>query len=395
MLTDERVKKIGFSIFTAILLIFFFYIAEMAVGVLYEMQTPKWVKRRLSLALHEHNDKPGISLSRPHPYLTYENTPNYMYKGIRQHNNRGYRNSADIELAKASTSIRILVLGGSTTYGQSVDNPEESWPSLLQNMLNNLLNEEPLKYKVEIINGGIRWGTSAELLNHYLFRDRYLTPDIVILHTGGNDGHPLKYNNYNPEYTHWRSIHGGGENNLRPTEVSLIQASNIIKFIYSIWYSKVSYSPPKAYIHTRGFADLSKADGLENVTKNSAKGFSRNLSLLIRNIKQDGAIPVFFQYYMPGKEIFSEKGKTALKNASVAVNLSIHFEAFQIAYSKNQQVAQTVSKTHDIAYFKINDGEIPIEYFTDNAHLDTRGQQYKAEFMKANIFPYVLKLIQH
>ena len=53
-----------------------------------------------------------------------------------------------------------------------------------------------------MVNAGLPYATSAELLAGYMFRHRYLDPDLVIIHErGGNDTSPLMYEDYNPEYT--------------------------------------------------------------------------------------------------------------------------------------------------------------------------------------------------
>lgn len=46
-----------------------------------------------------------------------------------------------------------------------------------------------------------------EVLGGYVFRHRYLKPDIVIVHEGGNDVMAMLFDHYNPAYTHLRA-HG-------------------------------------------------------------------------------------------------------------------------------------------------------------------------------------------
>ena len=60
--------------------------------------------------------------------------------------------------------------------------------------------------EIEIINAGILYGTSAEMLAHYLYKYRYYKPDAVIMNPGGND--PMVYRNrwgtYQPDFSNWR-----------------------------------------------------------------------------------------------------------------------------------------------------------------------------------------------
>src|SRR5262245_35769534 len=65
-----------------------------------------------------------------HPYLLYDNAPNYSTHGFKQHNAAGYRGPEIGEKRK----IRILVLGGSTTYSWSVWDPQKTWTARLEQM---------------------------------------------------------------------------------------------------------------------------------------------------------------------------------------------------------------------------------------------------------------------
>lgn len=385
---QSGMKKVLFSIIMTTVVISVCYIFDLFVGVIYDNVAPEFGKKNLDLALRVANGNKAVLQQSPHPYLTYVNTPDYYKNGIRQHNNLGYRQKNNVEQLKDSSTLRILVLGGSTTYGQGVEAPEDAWPSIIHEWL----NAKSSNYKVEIVNGGMPWATSAELLNHYIFRDRYLEPDIVILHTGGNDGGPLKFSGYSPEYTHWRTIKAGGKNSLRPGEKGLIEASNFIKLFYSIWFSRIGYAIPRAYIHTNSSAKLSKEEALINVTNNEPLGFSRNLSLLLRNIKQDGAIPLYFHFYAPGKEMFSEKGKSALKEANRIVNFTEFFEVNKIALNKIENAARLITNENDVEFVQIENGAIPVEYFVDQCHLNRLGQEYKANFIIKYIVPYIEKL---
>ena len=135
-------------------------------------------------------------------YLLYASAPNYANErfGL-QHNADGYRGKA-VPLDKQPGVLRVLCLGGSTTYGGTVGRPEQAYPAVLEELLRADL---PAAYtNVEVINGGLTWGTTAELLTHYHFKYHYYRPDLVIVNTGGNDaeGYTLPY--YHPDNSNWR-----------------------------------------------------------------------------------------------------------------------------------------------------------------------------------------------
>ena len=60
-----------------------------------------------------------------------------------------------------------------------IDDPDSAWPAKLE----SLLNDHFIYDNIQVINAGILYGTTAELLSHYIYKNRFLKPDIVIIHT--------------------------------------------------------------------------------------------------------------------------------------------------------------------------------------------------------------------
>ena len=121
----------------------------------------------------------------PNPYSLYWNNPEYTdtdYGKI--YNSLGYRSIEESEINV--NSKRIFALGGSTTnvYPYVKDN-SKIWTYLVETTLNE---NKPFNYHV--INAGLPYGTTAELLSHYIFKGKYTNPDYVIYHGGGNDMMP-------------------------------------------------------------------------------------------------------------------------------------------------------------------------------------------------------------
>jgi hypothetical protein len=176
--------------------------------------------------------------------LLWENTPEFISpEGIKQTNNLGYRNKENINFTKDTGVFRILTLGGSTTWGYLLDDPADAWPSQLAEMLNNALSEDSDFDRLEVIKGGLNYATSAELLLHYLYRDRYLDPDIVVVHTGGNDAKLLLFHDYNPDYSGFRPDWEANIHRLRTGEGFLIRNSNIAKLLYAFWLNDSAALP--------------------------------------------------------------------------------------------------------------------------------------------------------
>jgi hypothetical protein len=99
------------------------------------------------------------------------------------------------------SGFRILCLGGSTTYSDAASSPEMSYPAQLERHLSNL------GYDVDVVNGGAPYYSSAEVFANFAFRGIFTQPNLIVLHTGGNDQEPLMSPQpYQPDYTHWRSV---------------------------------------------------------------------------------------------------------------------------------------------------------------------------------------------
>lgn len=136
------------------------------------------------------------------PYLLYINTPGYVSPRFGpQHNEDGYRGKA-VTLDRQPGVYRILCLGGSTTYGYTVGHWEQAYPAQLELLLKT--NPPPGYTDVEVINGGLPWATSAEMLTHYHFKYHYYRPDLVILNEGINDSDAYVRPFYHPDNSHYR-----------------------------------------------------------------------------------------------------------------------------------------------------------------------------------------------
>lgn len=95
-------------------------------------------------------------------------------------NNLGFREDQDTETERPSGTVRVLVTGDSHTDG--VVNNGESFPNLLENMLN-----EKGDGRYEVLNGGTGYYTFRNYLG-FLKKYLYLKPDVFIaaVYTGND-----------------------------------------------------------------------------------------------------------------------------------------------------------------------------------------------------------------
>ena len=367
-------------------LIFLLVITDFIVGLLYNRVAPSLGQRNIQILLGEIDIEKALN-ERPHPYLLWENTPEFVSEdGIRQTNNLGYRNKEDFDFTKDPKVFRILALGGSTTWGYLLDNPDDAWPSQLERMLNDALLENSDFDKIEVINGGLNYATSAELLLHYLFRDRYLDSDIVIIHTGGNDAKLLLFHDYNPDYSFFRPGWTADIHRLRTGEGFLIRHSNIAKLFYAFWLND-SVALPYINKQDKSF-DLRPQYYVENAEKNEPIGFERNLRLLIENIISDGAKPVLFPYVTVSDEQFDILSAESAERVGFTRKIRA---GLVIALDKDYEVMGNLSREYQIPLITLSPEEIPTEYFLDDAHLSKEGEAIKAR----TVADQVCQLITH
>lgn len=91
-------------------------------------------------------------------------------------NNFGYRDS-DISAVKPPESFRIYSLGDSFTYGWYIDDPDNSYPNVLEDELNERFGEG----KVEIINAARPGFNIQDSLDRFRSEGTLFSPDIVTL----------------------------------------------------------------------------------------------------------------------------------------------------------------------------------------------------------------------
>jgi hypothetical protein len=122
----------------------------------------------------------SVSLYVPHRYLGFIPAPDYR-RGPNHHDERGFRGRSG-PVPKPAGEFRIACLGGSTTYGGTVEAPEEAYPAQLEL---ELRRRSPAK--IRVVNAGASGWASLESLINLETRVLDLDPDLVIVYHNIND----------------------------------------------------------------------------------------------------------------------------------------------------------------------------------------------------------------
>jgi len=145
-----------------------------------------------------------------HPYLGRAHRPSFEFRYrseifdrevLWRFNSFGYR-GPEIEIPKPPGRVRVLCVGGSTTFGG--ENPEEAtYPALLQ----AALRERSPEADIEVVNAGVAGYTSVESVVDFALRGLDLEPDLVILYHGVNDVPAALTPRFKSDYSHWTPPH--------------------------------------------------------------------------------------------------------------------------------------------------------------------------------------------
>lgn len=327
-------------------------------------------KKVLSIILNKKTITPGeINLFQhasisPHPYLLYQNTPNYSKNDKKEHNSLGYR-SHEVPVVKGPNVFRIIALGGSTTYAYGVPDFRDSWPYRLQEILKDRYQGV---FEVEVINAGLPYATSAELLSSWIFRHQFLEPDLVLIHAGGNDIAPLFFPDYNAEYTHFRA---------RGFSYKLPR-SKWIKFVIErshFFHLLTLLLVPRSNLDTvyidqpYSFLKLRPSEVDIRVKSTYPSGFYRNLNTLVRTIKSSGAKVVLASFVQASEKQIAH-GRPDMAGLE---------KAFVLGLEKNREIMRLISGVEQIPYLEPDQENFPDSLFVDNTHLGREGQIVKAE----------------
>jgi lysophospholipase L1-like esterase len=142
---------------------------------------------------------------------------------VRQFNQLGIRRKRALG-KKLPGQIRVLVVGGSTTFGERIPEEERTWPYLLEVELRKALGP-----RTEVVNAGVPGYNVVENLLHYLLLLDGLDPDVVVLAVGLNDVHPRLVGELWPDY---RNLRVPWRGNVIPEPIEALRWSRLYRYFF-------------------------------------------------------------------------------------------------------------------------------------------------------------------
>lgn len=370
LLKKYKIDKIFILIFTVIIFELFF-------GLLYNKTLSKLSKLNLSRAIDKYEGVLTVNQQKHsiHPYLTFVNTP-YSFKNNEiQHNSIGLRQCEEVQ--DSFDGLRILCIGGSTTYGNGVQSPNQAWPKILEELLQVDTN-------CRVYNAGLSGATSKEWLTHYLFRYNKLKPNIAFIHGGINDATAMLFSDYNDEYTHFRGFESSKSSfaSLKAF-VYLAKKSNTFKYFFALYLNNVGViTLDDIYLKTNS-PNIEKID--ENKFNDITElPFYNNLENLVTVLIKDSVRPVLFKpHYVSKYFVDNQLTKEVEQLNDYSPTL---LESYYYAFALNEKIMDTIGKKYNLTVLSLNENAIELEHFLDPCHLDEYGQEDKAEFIFQQLF---------
>ncbi len=297
------------------------------------------------------------------PYSLFWNRPNYSRKGFQQTDSNGFRYKGyDVSLEKSSK--RILCYGGSTTYSDHIlKDPKECWPHLLEDALRD--SGKP----IEVVNCGLNYGLSPELLSHLIFEGVHFSPDYVILHGPGNDSMPVAVGDETFDYRHTRR-----SKNLFPRffEPALLNLSGFARVIYArmlrentpVILEPVSW--PESQVQNDRMLNSEITAFKSNVESFVDVCVSRGIKVILVDFVQNHAYQL--ELLRPGM-------------SEGMVN---------IVDKMNNHFARMVEKyPESILHVRLHSHDFEVSDFEDLCHLNKLGEQKKADLIFRSISDFV------
>lgn len=305
----------------------------------------------------------------PQAYLLYIPTPGFTANSVQQNNQQGYRGEA-VPLRREPDTLRVLFLGGSTTYGEGVSRPDEAYPA----QLGLLLQQSPalIGRRIEIINAGLRWGTTAEILTHYLLKYRYYRPDLVVINPGGNDPVAYATPSYQPDYSHWRKP--PRTLTALPRQSRWLLHSRLASIaVVLLFYPDVVEG--STFVHggedTPSWWFTPEHPGQLQLDE---QAFYNNLSTVVREIRQDGAQVLLLSY----------QGNPFDKDDQAS---------WRQYYDHEEMVLQRLAFDQSVPFAAFPLYQMPENVWVDASHLNKEGERIKAAYVYQQLLP-LLPIVQ-
>ena len=222
----------------------------------------------------------------PHHYAIYIPKPGLSTPDGLRHDSLGLRDAR--EFAPDPRAIRIVFVGGSTTYTHDIRDNTKIFSSGLERLLDEHYRSELGERRIEVVNAGMGAATSAENLIRLIFHVSEVRPDLLVLQEGINDVPPRGLGTLRSDYGNYRKIWGppslfDGEESIAYSGVVRIGELGMLGHFV---LRRLHLARPW---HVNRFSTRSQEYRAEDVSRNDSRYFERNLRYMIAIARAMGA----------------------------------------------------------------------------------------------------------
>jgi lysophospholipase L1-like esterase len=310
----------------------------------------------------------------PHPFLQV--VPGGQVDHV---NADGFRGDPVDPIAPPGT-FRIVTVGGSTTLGVT-NTYEDSYPFLLQ----SLLRTRHPDVRIEVLNAGSAWYTSAHDLVAYQVKVRRFKPDLVIFFEAINDlvrsfSPPwFALGSFKPDYSHYLGPYIG----LAGPEVRFTGAAT--RWLTWSYFRKVLHGEPDP----RGHRDPDNVARLAALMRpvdqpafRSLPSFREYVDALVHAVEADGhRIFVASQASLYRSDLSREEERLLFFGPVMAGDGETYpsTEAMKNGMRLFNEAAREIARARGVRFLDF-DAAVPktSAHFSDDAHLRRAGNEILA-----------------
>jgi len=306
-------------------------------------------------------EKNSDLVSRYVPDLRSDYRPNERHSSV---NEQGFRYGGN---QKKTNALRIMCIGGSTTWSTGViANNDPCYPQALEIYLKSQ------GFDVEVINAGVPYHTSLDVLMRLITKGLFYNPDILLIHTGINDIGPLTSpQKYKSDYTHWREV-GFSDN----------------KFFKKLWgdfpssffrlFILMYLNPSHDYSISVQTSEI-KQEMLSKTVINQKRlsGFKKYFKSIISIAKSNNIIPITI---LANND--QQRNGSFAKQFSKKENIKYAVDRSNNAQEFLNTVMDSISNSEKVNIIPFNKFK-PSEpnFWKDSCHLNAKGTKEKAIFI--------------
>ncbi len=177
----------------------------------------------------------------PHPYRAYAGLPHSRSRdGCISLNSLGLR-GPEIEMAKPPNTVRIVCVGGSTTFSDGATTDSNAYPARMERILRERYRHA--RFRIEVINAGLAAYNSLDSLMLFQTTLLDLSPDIAVAHHGLNDcWFMTEFDNFRSDYSHARQTFA-----LPPPKIW--EYSPLLSYLFARDSAVNPYFPPREVVN--------------------------------------------------------------------------------------------------------------------------------------------------